>query len=236
MVRKKPSEEEKKKRKAEYSKLYRKNNPEKIKEIQKKYSQNNFEKLKAKQKEYYQNNTEKVKKAARIKSKKYYYNNREEALEKSKLYKKNNPEKVKKFVAAYRKNNHEKILAAMKKYNDRLIHNLPDVYIKRVVTRENIVANSSTVLIKKTLLLFGRIIRNKINKIKAKEIMVTIQANLKKESKQLQKLIKMMLISMEQYIDGDITLSQAKTVASMGNTTYKAIAGKVTLDQALLNQ
>ena len=181
--------------------------------------------------------SEEEKKERKLKSRrKSYAKNRKKVAITGKKYRELNREKIKLNSIRYRKANYKKINANSAEYTKRAVDNLLDSYIKKTIYKDVTIINDTLIIIKKTLLLFNKIIQNRINKIKAKEIMVTIQANLKKESKQLQKLIKMMLISMEQYIDGDITLSQAKTVASMGNTTYKAIAGKVTLDQALLNQ
>ena len=99
------SEDERKKNHIEISRLYRQNNPEKVKELGKKRYEKNKEKWSENHKKWRQNNAEKVKEKWKI----WYENNKEIISIKGKIYRQNNAEKKSEYNKKWRQNNAEKM-------------------------------------------------------------------------------------------------------------------------------
>jgi hypothetical protein len=111
----------------EYSKQYRKDNPEKVSEANKKYSESNKEYLKKLKKEYRKRNKEKISeynKEYREKnieyslrrSREYYNENKESVSKQRKEYYKKNREKLIQYTKDYYKENREAIIEKQKVY------------------------------------------------------------------------------------------------------------------------
>jgi len=96
----------------EYSKNYRKNNPEKIKFDNKKYYENNSEKEKLRRKKYYSINFIKEKRY----QKKYYKENIDVIKKHKKTYRINNLEKERMRGRTYYKNNPQQFKTTKRKY------------------------------------------------------------------------------------------------------------------------
>ena len=84
--------------------VYRENNPEKVRERQRVYRENNLEKVRERKRTWKKNNLEKVRERQRI----YRENNREKVRERNRVYRENNPEKARESRRTWQKNNPEK--------------------------------------------------------------------------------------------------------------------------------
>ena len=107
--------EERKQRKKEYMKTWRKNNKEAIAEHMKTWRKNNKEAILEKCKEYRKNNREAIKEGA----KEHYKNNREAIIECAKEYYKKNKEAIKEHKKEYRKNNKEALTKYAREWNKK---------------------------------------------------------------------------------------------------------------------
>lgn len=102
------------------SKIYRDNNPDKVKKRSKKYYKNNIDNVKEKQKKYRENNHNEI----LVKQGKFREENRKKINENLKLWKSNNREKVLLSQKKYRENNKEKQKEYRSKYRINNIDNI----------------------------------------------------------------------------------------------------------------
>ena len=93
---------------------YRKENPEKVKEIVRKWQKKNPEKVKEYNKKWQKKNPEKVKEIVR----KWQKKNPEKVKERQRKYREENPEKVKERHRKYREENPEKVKELVRKWRE----------------------------------------------------------------------------------------------------------------------
>lgn len=106
-----------KQEKAEYDRMYRLRNKDKISQKKKEYRLKNREKIKKQNKERYAENKEMYSK----RSKERYLKNREKTIEKAKDYYKRNKDEIAERKRVYRKNNKDKIAKRKREYREKNI-------------------------------------------------------------------------------------------------------------------